>query len=234
MNITSGNDGGAGEAGRLAGGRGASRRVIFTLIELLVVIGIIAILAALLLPALNSARETTKRTACMSNIKQIGQMIAMYGDEWNGILIPGDDLHCDVQVHYWFWKLAEDYLPGKFPTKSGTIFACPSNPQMYSVYYLNYGINNDIEYANPSGPKKIAAIPDGTVVLGDSYGRYLRPASFGNYWIDSYVTCAIYGVGTMSPAYVHGGGLNLLYKDMHVDWKHKGSLVKSEFTFAND
>ena len=233
MNITSGNDRDAGEAGRLAGGRGANRRVIFTLIELLVVIGIIAILAALLLPALNSARETTKRTACMSNIKQIGQMIAMYGDEWNGIMIPGDDLHCDVNIHYWFWKLSEDYL-GKFPKKPGTIFDCPSNPQMYSVYYLNYGINNDIEYANPSGPKKMAAIPDGTVILGDSFDRFLKPVSFGAYWVDSYVSCASYGPGTFGPAYVHGGGLNLLYKDMHVDWKHKGSLVKSEFTMAND
>ena len=61
-----------------------SRSAAFTLVELLVVIAIVAVLTALLLPALASARERGKGTACLSNLNQLGLAIRAYADDYAG------------------------------------------------------------------------------------------------------------------------------------------------------
>src|ERR1700685_2964167 len=72
-------------------------RIAFTLIELLVVIAIIGILIAILLPTLNKARQAAYTIQCGSNLRVIGQMVAVYVAENHGVLPPAL-LHNDMSI----------------------------------------------------------------------------------------------------------------------------------------
>src|SRR5436309_10199488 len=68
---------------QLNGNRSTGRSASFTLIELLVVIAIIAILAAILFPVFAQARESARKTACLSNNKQLGMSVMMYTQDYD-------------------------------------------------------------------------------------------------------------------------------------------------------
>src|SRR5436189_6272624 len=65
-----------------------SKRSAFTLVELLVVIGIIALLIAMLFPALTRARQQAQWVQCQSNLRQIGIHLEMYANDWKGWIFP--------------------------------------------------------------------------------------------------------------------------------------------------
>ena len=92
----------------------------FTLIELLVVIAIIAILAAILFPVFARAREQARKTACLSNLKQIGTALLMYCQDYDETLVPVAIGTCPGPTAYSWADLSYAY------TKNEKLFDCPT------------------------------------------------------------------------------------------------------------
>lgn len=137
---------------------GPKSRKTFTLIELLVVISIIAILASILLPALNKARQTARRIACAGNVKQLGSGLILYAGDYEDFLVPClsngmRDLNVptgNASLAYYPWSyFIAPYVGYNLSStavnqtiKRGTFF-CPSQTQtipVSSFYYIHYGM----------------------------------------------------------------------------------------------
>ncbi len=103
----------------------------FTLTELLVTIAIIAILAALLLPALSSARENSRRTYCKSNLHQVGLAFDLYADENHQLLPDCTKNNPAFYGSFWPWDLNTNVVQSlqSHGVTRATLY-CPSNPDM--------------------------------------------------------------------------------------------------------
>jgi prepilin-type N-terminal cleavage/methylation domain-containing protein/prepilin-type processing-associated H-X9-DG protein len=127
----------------------------FTLIELLVVISVIAILAAIALPALARAKKHAQRTVCMSNLKQVGIGIQLYADE-NEDSLPGpaktgaQASYDKTSSHQLIWHIAEKIgaPPPQTKTMIAQVFVCPGFRKEVGGLVegrVCYVLNDDVE-----------------------------------------------------------------------------------------
>lgn len=199
----------------------------FTLIELLVVIAIIAILAAILFPIFVGAKESSKRSACLNNLRQLGSAMHLYADNWNGNYPttrweyhwPFGDWD-DNNSFYGNDRLGPRLLMPYIKNR-GVLF-CPANVYFkpawhwppkgrYFIGYLYWA-----NYVKPPLTEKEVATKAGTypysLLLSDMImnardnKRNLLPWNSHN------------------PKEIVGG--NLLYNDGHAKWKHFRELNK--------
>ncbi len=158
----------------------------FTLIELLVVMGITALLAALLLPALSSAKQRAKRVACVSNLKQVNLAIRLYADDFSDSLpILPDPNPYPNGVGAYYKQLVKGYLGLKGPAAATErVFTCPSDRLFQTQIghaFTSYTFNG-YEVGPGAIPritgKKLNAIvkPTKAVLVGE------WPAYFGGSW----------------------------------------------------
>ena len=220
-----------------------SRRRGFTLIELLVVIAIIAILAALLFPVFASVRERARRTACLSNVKQLGLGLMLYTQDYDTVSPPANS-----DIRYFanasISAATPNFLGSLYPyTKNYRIVFCPSVSQTDVTYpplgnsTTNYAGNAVVmgrsENAIPS-PANVVYLQERDTLsslasLRPDAGGCPSPPTHYRYW-HSYVA------GTSGDHYtsIHGQGGNVLWFDGHARWRAVKTLRSGDFGLTPD
>lgn len=212
------------------------RKQAFTLIELLIVVAIISILAAILFPVFARARESARRTSCLSNMKQIGTAWLMYAQDYDEKAVlavhydssTGDEIAWDFRLD---WSEVDYSDPNPTPkasaglldsyAKNGQIHSCPSfYGEAWGRPHTGYAYNTT--YIGGEGPwgggplmresVHLAAITDaaGTAIFAE--GGYGNPVNAQNYLrapSDPYNS-----VGKVH--FRHNGTANVAYADGHV------------------
>jgi prepilin-type N-terminal cleavage/methylation domain-containing protein/prepilin-type processing-associated H-X9-DG protein len=206
----------------------------FTLIELLVVVAVVAILAALLLPALNRSKASAQRIRCISNLRQLGLATQLYWDDNNGNAFRYRGAATNGGDLYWFGWLARgsegdrtfDPAPGAlFPyLGKGGVEICPSLDYALQQFKLKatgaaygYGYNLCLSALLSQPPINIGKLsrPAETTMLADAgqVNTFQPPASPGDPMLEEfYYVCT----NEATVHFRHSKHANVLFCDGHV------------------
>ena len=211
----------------------ANRRA-FTLIELLVVITIIAVLAALLLPALSRSKASAKSAVCTSNLRQIGLALNLYVDafaKYPLTLDYPDSFEASPLLWRYFYL-----LPYMGSNASANVFFCPSarygwpwygynrggtdiSPPLFSLRLGLGGLTNDL----PLSESRVLVPSDMIAVLHGVEGGFVGFGWPGGLWQPGPPDSRFW------PSFggsLHPGGDNGVFCDAHVEWSNSSRIPK--------
>ncbi len=207
----------------------------FTLIELLVVIAIIAILAAILFPVFAQAKEAAKKTACMSNMKQIGLSLQLYLNDLDDRMLfrsgsanSRSGLIPTTNENRW-WNLIMPYV------KNTKLFQCPSdaNPSPSKDAQGNLTILRSYIAIFPAESLNFSTLPNptDTTVVTEKWGQdytgtvtdsWIEPYN-GDFSVDAHDSTRTYKAADR-----HAKQMNAVFFDSHTKSKNGGAVRSSK------